>query len=725
MNETKTIVCARGLESNPPATIGWINPDGDIIENGNGYSYQSPLSGSKDVTLTITSVSEKDNGTWTCTIAVKDGENEIGRKVIPIELNVDGIGHTIVSRWMFVIVGTTFLGIIIIIIIQRLRPRVAKASKPTAPKSEESEITKPQTSDKITAKPCASPISHSCVTSTQESHDDGVEGDIRDPILTKTKLGDEVQKDKSLAETLRSLSKRIYSAGSHPDIYCPIMMKLDGAVTKCIVTVDIDKSIDEFRTPINEKVLMLVGPTGAGKSTLINGIANYIMGVYWQNNFRFKVIVDEGEMSQAHSQTSNITAYTFHNSRLPYTLTVIDTPGFGDTRGIESDKIIVEQIRALFSVGGIDQIHGVGFVTDASSARLTPTVQYVFDSILSIFGKDIASNIFLLLTFSDGQEPPVLSAIKEAAIPYKADFKFNNSALFVKCSTGTFDEMFWGLGMENFNKFFREFESVEPHSLHLTRENLNERQQLEAVIEGLKMQIRVILAKIDVLRQKQYILRKREAEILQNQHFTYEVTVSKQRQIELPKNVFVTNCHQCQFTCHYPCPVSKDNEKYRCKAMDGGGPDSAHCTVCPGNCPWSQHANATYRFESYYEVETQTSDDLRKNLFEAIEGKSQIESVIADIEKELEMFQGVIVGMVSEAKQSLERLQDIALKPNPLSEIEYIDLLIKAENSEKNPGFTERIKAFEMIKNIVKTQGAVARGKKTDSMWWKSILARK
>ena len=734
MSEIKMII---GLESNPPATITWINPAGESVENGSGYSYQSPISGSKDVTLTITSVSEKDKGTWNCNISVKDGENEIGRKVVYIELSVDDGSHTITSREMItIIVCTIIFGTAIIIVMQKLK--VAKASKPTVPESKESAITKPQTSDKIPAKPYASQIAHSSVTSTrtQESHDDSVEGDISDPILTKTKLG-EVQKEKSLAETLRSLSKRICSTGSQPDIYYPIMMKLDGAVTKCIITVDIDKSTDEFQTPINEKVLMLVGPTGAGKSTLINGIANYIMGVRWQDDFRFKVIINEGEMSQVHSQTSEITAYTFHNSNLPYTLTVIDTPEFGDTRGIENDKIIVEQIRALFSVGGIDQIHGVGFVTDASSARLTPTVQYVFDSILSIFGKDIASNIFLLLTFSDGQEPPVLSAIKdgqeppvlsvikEAAIPYKVDFKFNNSALFVKCSTGTFDEMFWGLGMENFDKFFREFESVEPHSLHLTRENLNERQQLEAVIEGLKMQIRVILAKIDVLRQKQYILRKREAEILQNQHFTYEVTVSKQRQIELPKNVFVTNCYQCQFTCHYPCPVSIDNEKYRCKAMDGGGPDSARCTVCPGNCPWSQHANATYRFESYYEVETQTSDDLKKNLFEAIEGKSQIESMIADIEKELEMFQGVIVGMVSEAKQSLERLQDIALKPNPLSEIEYIDLLIKAENSEKNPGFTERIKAFEMIKNIVKTQGAVASGKKTDSTWWKSILARK
>ena len=804
--------------------------------------------------MTINGVGERDNGTWICNISVKDGEDEIGRKVVTIELNIEGIISS--NRQIITAVVTISLGAIILLVITmvpRQGSKIARISKPKVseifqdgaellwthlepnagkassyivsyrsemdppgqlnmlnasetkvrvegmlpniryvfkvcaqykgtrgPDSEESDpviITKPQIPDKVIGKPYASQVTHNSVALTWESYEDRTVDDndytvtisyrtldennwkeqsvantnvnyasvvelkpqtkyifkvlldstsreqrvseISDPILTKE---DETKREKSLAIILKSLSERISSDGVYPEIYCPKMMKLHDNVTKCIITINTTKSMDDFRTPVNEKVLMLVGPTGAGKSTLINGIANYVMDVQWENDFRFKVIVNEGEKSQAHSQTSKAIAYTFHNSRLPYTLTVIDTPGFGDTRGIESDKIIVDQIRALFSVGGIDQIHGVGFVTQAANVRLTHTVQYVFDSVLSMFGKDIASNIFLMITFADGQDPPVLSAIKEAEIPYKAYFKFSNSALFSK----DINRLFWDLGMESFDQFFREFETVEPHSLQLTRENLNERQHLEAVIEGLKMQIRVVLAKVDVLRQKQYILRKREAEILQNQHFTYELTVSKQRRIEVPKNVFITNCCRCEFTCHYPCPISEDSEKYRCKAMDGGGKESACCTVCPGNCPWDQHVNASHRFETYYEVETQTSDDLKKNMFDAIEGKNQVESMIIDIENELKMFQNVIIGMVSEAKRSLERLQEIALKPDPLSETEYIDLLVKAENSKKSPGFTERIKVFEVIKEIVeKNQGAIASGKKTDSIWWKNILSRK
>ena len=539
-------------------------------------------------------------------------------------------------------------------------------------------------------------------------------------------LSNAVETRQSLANFVRCQSQTIEK--KCPEILKPPMEHKKGKRKRLSWYHIIGKSnLKSVNTP-NEKVLLLIGATGAGKSTLINGFLNYVMGVCWDDDFRFKIIVDEGGKSQAHSQTSKITAYSIHGSCLPYTLTVIDTPGIGDTRGMERDKAIVNQIKELFSTGGpdsVDQINGVGFVTQASTPRLTPTMKYIFDSVLSIFGKDISSNIFLLMTFADGQEPPVLSAIEEAAIPYHSGFQFNNSALYANQAGNVFDEMFWKLGMDNFQHFITEFEKAEAHSLQLTRETLKERQQLEAVVEGLKMQIKVGLTKIDTLRQEQRILRKREAEILQNEHFTYELTITKQRQVDLPGVVFVTNCLQCNFTCHYPCPIPKDSEKYQCKAMGDGGPDGAHCTVCPGNCHWSQHVNAPYRFELYYEVETHTSDDLKKNLSEAIEGKNQIKARIANIEKELDKLQEAIVGKVRGAKRSLERLQEIALKPNPLSEIEYIDLLIKAEKSEKSPGYTERIKGFEIIKDIVKQHDQVGGGKEMDSTWWRNAMTSK
>uniref|UniRef100_A0A667ZBE7 SNTX thioredoxin-like domain-containing protein n=1 Tax=Myripristis murdjan TaxID=586833 RepID=A0A667ZBE7_9TELE len=91
------------------------------------------------------------------------------------------------------------------------------------------------------------------------------------------------------------------------------------------------------------RTIMVLGAAGSGKSTLINGMINYIVGVEWKDSFRFK-LTDEGQLrSQAESQTSEITVYKVNHQegfKIPYSLTIVDTPGFGDTRGIERDRAI-------------------------------------------------------------------------------------------------------------------------------------------------------------------------------------------------------------------------------------------------------------------------------------------------------------------------------------------------------------------------------------------------
>jgi len=47
-----------------------------------------------------------------------------------------------------------------------------------------------------------------------------------------------------------------------------------------------------------EKVLLLVGATGAGKSTLIHAMVNFIMRVKWEDDFRLKLAIDEHQKNQ-------------------------------------------------------------------------------------------------------------------------------------------------------------------------------------------------------------------------------------------------------------------------------------------------------------------------------------------------------------------------------------------------------------------------------------------
>lgn len=57
---------------------------------------------------------------------------------------------------------------------------------------------------------------------------------------------------------------------------------------------------------LDEKTILLVGATGSGKSTLVDGFVNYIMGVSFDDPFRFTTIKLENEEKKTHNQV-----YTF------------------------------------------------------------------------------------------------------------------------------------------------------------------------------------------------------------------------------------------------------------------------------------------------------------------------------------------------------------------------------------------------------------------------------
>ena len=493
-----------------------------------------------------------------------------------------------------------------------------------------------------------------------------------------------------------------------------------------------------------DKVLLLVGATGSGKSTLINAIANYIFDVKWEHKFRFQIIPDEKEKSQAHSQTEWITAYTFHwQNGFPfnYSLTVVDTPGFGDTRGLERDRHITTQIKEFFSLkNGISYLHNVGFVMQASQARLTATQKYIFDSILSIFGADMKHNISVMATFADGGKLQVADAIKEAEIPHSKCFRFNNSALYFDESNCddcdlSISKLFWDMGVKSLQQYFAHTKISQPVSLQLTREVLNSRHHLEAVLEGLNEDIDKGLRKMEELRQEENILQQHHEDISANKNFTYKVKVVKDKRIDLPVGEHVTNCLTCNRTCHYPCRIPNDGEKYNCYAMKNQGkPTMAVCGVCPGKCSWDCHINRPYRFESYEVIETRTLDNLKERYQKAIDGKNKHEAMVSNLEEEVKIMFCNFIDNVQLVCEIIQRLDEIALRKSPLTDLDYLDILIETEKIDKREGYLERINYFEQAKRpakflkALKTQGHLPdpkmeskEGRKIWKKIWKSI----
>ena len=472
--------------------------------------------------------------------------------------------------------------------------------------------------------------------------------------------------------------------------------------------------IYELGQPTSEvprKTIVLVGATGSGKSTLINGLFNYIIGVNWEDQFRFR-LVQEQSGNQAKSQTQVLSIYTIHHQkgfRIPYTISLIDTPGYGDTSGVLKDNRISDQLRAFFTSSkktGISHLDAVGFVVQSALPRLTTSQQYIFDSILTLFGKDVAQNIYFLVTFSDGSKPQVLAGIQQAKLPYKDFFKFNNSVLFTCKSEDDgredseydeedddeFNDMYWKMGEKSYRTFLNALVRTQSRSLQMTQRVMVENKALELSIKGLQTEIRLGLNKLEQLEKEKSIMKQYEADLENNRDFTYTIEEESTEAVPVTTGQYTTNCTQCNRTCHERCSENEDSQKHACSAMSNG-----FCTVCPGKCSWSKHANQPYLYKVKMVTVTKYAEDLRqryqqtRNQYDALRLDSQLQ-------REFDQVKENVMKMVKDIRDCTARLEQISLKSNPMSTADYIELQLQTEQSQAEPGWQWRMKQLQKLK---------------------------
>lgn len=165
--------------------------------------------------------------------------------------------------------------------------------------------------------------------------------------------------------------------------------------------------------------------------------------------------------------------------------------GFVTHQGSNEIKKIVQQIRNFFERKeklGVDHLDVIGFVHPGTNDRLTIRQRYVFDFVLSIFGKDIVENIQIITTFADGLRPRILEPLREVHFPYKDFFQFNNGGIFYKNISddeNKISECFWKISMNGYEKFFNSLNALETRSLQLTKQVLDQRIQFQTYIEDI------------------------------------------------------------------------------------------------------------------------------------------------------------------------------------------------------------------------------------------------
>ncbi|XP_073762304.1 uncharacterized protein isoform X1 [Danio rerio] len=460
------------------------------------------------------------------------------------------------------------------------------------------------------------------------------------------------------------------------------------------------------------KILLLVGETGAGKTTLINSFINYLMGVKFEDEI-WNEITEEEARDQSESQTSEITMYEVFHAKSSISLTIIDTPGYGDTRGLEKDLEVAENLASLFqSNDGVREIDAVCFVIQAAKNRLSDRQHYIISSILSLFGKDIVNNIVFLITHSDGLPPKnVLGAINKAKIPCRRDrngepvhFLFNNRQGEARHNEKRYiraQRDAWEDSMDEMKGFFDSLDEKNRKSLELTSYVLIERIQFEAFICNFQQRIQEKELKKAEKLQIYEAMTQNKDKIAESKNFS--IRVKKTVKIQVPienaswKHRKATTCTVCEENCHeFDCWWVTDPKN--CEVMRND-----YCTVCTGKCHHSKHVkeNKKYIISTSYIV--MEFDDFRKEYKKAEEQTKRFSIIMDDLEKDLRDIDDQKSVLLFNAYKTLKHLSQIALKPDSAFTLQHLDFFIPRV---KEAGKEDWVRELEEMRTIAVAEEA-------------------
>ena len=269
----------------------------------------------------------------------------------------------------------------------------------------------------------------------------------------------------------------------------------------------------------------------------------------------------------------------------PLSLNIVDTPGFGDTRGQEFDKkhvkMIVDRVKELGS------LHAITIVISGRDSRMTAQLKYVLSEVCAILPKNAKDN--LVVVFTNTSSPLYLSFDIEAlsklvdhpVTPNRQVFIENPYVLWERSmqNRGKVDDVSLQTALvtafkdagSNLAKFFSS-------AVAMPILNTAEFERLYSLRQKIEMTTMQILTALENAQEEQKKLAKQKEEIelaktQQDINREYRKSFQATRWVFKDSDAHGTFCgfKDCHSNCHAPCSLEKtmDNERFKyCKAFN-------------------------------------------------------------------------------------------------------------------------------------------------------------
>ena len=462
--------------------------------------------------------------------------------------------------------------------------------------------------------------------------------------------------------------------------------------------------------------MLLIGETGSGKTSFLNLLCNSKLFEELGTNFdaekldqigKYNDLMIENSIERAMaSKTSEAKHYDTVVCRMR--MAVFDTPGFGDSRGLEQDKVNVKKI--INALRNQDYINCVCLIINGRQSRMTASLKYVLSEISSVMPREIFNNIIVVFTntadpldcnFDISELDPFFGRRIECACYIENPY----------CRIEKAKQKAGQLPLEQIAKSLRKsfIDTAEClHSLEKTIKDFNDVHthpfiRLYDKKQEIERDVIIILASYDKQTKLEKEIKIKEEEVdaalkskRLNRDFNTTRDVEVNRPVPTPNQRHNTLCRVpgCYSNCHMPCsclPKSYNQEVFKqCRAM--GGRET--CQVCGHS--YRDHYHDEVMFQKFKERENFVDETMKAKFNKAASMEQQVDYLRQGLQARREELLREKDSLLKELKEKMTEFQRLGISKESYAKVLEKQLdIVKLHIEDSGGTQREKLNAFK------------------------------